>query len=437
MSEKSPLKATLTAKGLRNISRTETEPDFEFIVGDRRYGCPWFVAEFLSPKVSSLRSTDRTLKELRIETADKDKVFGDFVLLGGGWDVVVTEANSSFFVSICRELWNEELYSKVVAHFEEDLTISNVFDRLLSRESFCGRGFWFLPEIDFLASHFHELSKSVLNSLSVDQVHAILSNSCLRIRSEDELYGFIVSRLCEDFCFSSLLEFVRFEFVSVSSIEHFISSDIDSFTLLNRSVWTQICRRLILSVSPCSVNDRLAKSLGRMFRFSGSSSFEGIISHLTSQHGGNVHDRGIVHISGLHPYDTNSVYAPKNVADLTATDTYFCSRNEPNQMLIYDFQRLRITSTHYSVRSRHDAGVNCNHPKSWVIEVSDDGSDWFEIDRRENNNELNGRSLIHTFSVSTSKECRMIRLRQIGPTHYGEHYLQFSALEIFGSLHEP
>jgi hypothetical protein len=80
--------------------------------------------------------------------------------------------------------------------------------------------------------------------------------------------------------------------------------------------------------------------------------------------------------------------------------------------------------------------VNRRNLKSWVIEVSSDGSDWEAIDRYENNNELNDSSLIKTFSVSKSIECRFTRFDQIGLNYYGNHQLLFSALEIFGCLLE-
>jgi hypothetical protein len=178
-------------------------------------------------------------------------------------------------------------------------------------------------------------------------------------------------------------------------------------------------------------------NIRRTFVSTGKSAFEGIISYLTTQHDGNVHDLGIINISAHDPYSSSSCYSPKNVADLTATTTYFLSKNQPNQMLIYDFQKFRIKPTDYSIRSHHTQGVNGQHLKSWVIEVSLDGSNWEEIDRRENNNDLNGSSFIKTFSISKSIECRFIRLHQIGPNHYGNNHLLFSAFEIFGSLLEP
>jgi hypothetical protein len=73
----------------------------------------------------------------------------------------------------------------------------------------------------------------------------------------------------------------------------------------------------------------------------GKSSIESIISYLTSQHDGNIHDRGIVNISALESSNIDSSHHPKNIADLT-TNTIFFSKNQPNQMLIYNVQKMRI-----------------------------------------------------------------------------------------------
>jgi hypothetical protein len=236
ISNKSPLKATLTSKGLGNLPRAQTEQDFDLVVGNHHHRCPWFVAEFLSPKLCSHRSADPTFNEMRIETIDKDNLFCHFVSLGSGHDIIITEANYSFFVSICRELHNGELYFTLINRFEGNPTISNVFDRLSHRELLFDLNCSSVAEINFLASHFHELNDSLLSSLSVEMLHSILSNDLLQVKSEDDLYRLIIVRRCEDIHYSLLLECIRFEFLSVSSIEHFISSEINSFILLNRSI---------------------------------------------------------------------------------------------------------------------------------------------------------------------------------------------------------
>jgi hypothetical protein len=71
-----------------------------------------------------------------------------------------------------------------------------------------------------------------------------------------------------------------------------------------------------------------------------------------------------------------------------------------------------------------------------VIEGSIDGSNWIEIDRRDNNNELNGKNLSRQFTISHPDDFQMIRLRQTGKNHAENDYLTFSAFEIFGTLLE-
>jgi hypothetical protein len=61
-----------------------------------------------------------------------------------------------------------------------------------------------------------------------------------------------------------------------------------------------------------------------------------------------------------------------------------------------------IAPTHYAIHSYPSGGVGWSHPKSWVVEVINDRSkenSWVEIDRRENNQDLNGQELFKHFDV--------------------------------------
>jgi hypothetical protein len=153
---------------------------------------------------------------------------------------------------------------------------------------------------------------------------------------------------------------------------------------------------------------------------------------LTSKFGGNVHDRNVVTITANRAYDDNPHNAAKNVADL-GTNSYFCSANEANQSISFDFQNLTITPTHYSLRM-HSPDPNYCHLKNWVLEGSPDGDLWIELDRRENNNDLNSSYALKTFSVSRSDPVRVIRLRQIGPNHQNSNHMIFTSFEVFGSI---
>ena len=75
---------------------------------------------------------------------------------------------------------------------------------------------------------------------------------------------------------------------------------------------------------------------------------------------------------------------------------------------------------------------------SWVLEVSNDGSEgsWEVVDRRENNSDLNGEHLTRNFAVGTrpSGAFRFVRLRLTGKNHFGDDRLYICALELFGAL---
>jgi hypothetical protein len=95
---------------------------------------------------------------------------------------------------------------------------------------------------------------------------------------------------------------------------------------------------------------------------------------------------------------------------------------------------MKIMATQYSIRSRQRCRPGNIHPKSWVIEVSDDKSSWTSVDEEVGNGDLNGASYVKTFKVDTPKSGQYLRMRQTGPNHTGGHCLSFDEIELFGNL---
>jgi hypothetical protein len=58
------------------------------------------------------------------------------------------------------------------------------------------------------------------------------------------------------------------------------------------------------------------------------------------------------------------------------------------------------------------------------------------VDRRENNNQLNGMFRSGTFAVESGGDCRFIRLANVGRNHNGTDCLKMTVWEIFGTLVE-
>jgi hypothetical protein len=420
----------LSARGLKNVRRKEN--DFTFVVGSRRYPCPSFIAEFLSPRVHDLHLIDDTLSECKVEIEDPNEYFNDFLSLGSGNTIKVDESNQSVLLSICSELSNQELCEKILERTSNDITMSNVIDRVsFLSQMHCN----ILREIEFISSHFHEIDdlSTTLKSLTFSMIEEIIKNDSLKIKSEDSLYDFIVSQIETNWEYSMLLEYVRYEYLSTLKFNEFFDLISKSFEYMNHSIWMSLQSRLSLPVSPKTSNDRLLiePRRGQEFVPSSSSPLNGIIAHLTRRCGGNVHDHNIIAVSA----SSNDGHREKNVADLEV-DNCFISLNSVNQWLCYDFKAMTIKPTHYSIRSYCNGGPGDYNPKNWVIEGSQDGNSWIELDRQDNNNELNGRNLTRTFSISRSEEVRMIRIRQTGLNHAGDQYLMFSSFEIFGHLIE-
>jgi hypothetical protein len=156
---------------------------------------------------------------------------------------------------------------------------------------------------------------------------------------------------------------------------------------------------------------------------------------LTEKWGGNVHDKGVVEITGSkihHSHHGDLNYGPRVTADL-ASDSYFETDNRPDQWICFDFKTVRTEPTHYTIRT-HQYDPGYAHLKNWVVEGSDDAVSWTEIDRRENNSDINKAWDVKMFAVSRSGSFKMIRLRQTGLNHRHSHRLVLRAFEVFGSI---
>ena len=175
----------------------------------------------------------------------------------------------------------------------------------------------------------------------------------------------------------------------------------------------------------------------REFVYDDSRKLDGIIAYLTREFGGNVHDKGIVNVTGSSVEGNIHECLPSNVVDLETESYYLSSLHLPNAWICYDFKDLRVIPTSYSVRSYGACHLNL---KSWVIEVSNTGTEnsWTEIDSRENNNDLDSENATANFKIFhvPNESFRFFRLRQTGKNHAGFDSMMLTSLEIFGTLFE-
>ena len=161
---------------------------------------------------------------------------------------------------------------------------------------------------------------------------------------------------------------------------------------------------------------------------------DGVIAYLTRECGGNVHDKGIVNVRASSiAYNNYKDNHPKHAADL-GTDSRYESGDERNSWICYDLRNWRVIPKSYAVRS----GVEHygHHLRSWVFEVSQDGTFWTEVDRHDDSNDLNEKFITRNFEIShvPIESFRFLRLRQTGRNFSGQYYIRITALEIFGTL---
>ena len=442
----------LTWSGFNSVNWDRCDDEFEFVFGDDKKVCRVhsILAEFLSPKVARDRKCDGCCGFYKIKSSSSDlfDLFEDLVSsLRSGRAFRVEASNFSSLLRLSQELENKELLCLLMGMIDiESMTLE---EGLLVLESGIDLGIVSTDEFqklrESIASHFYEVKKEILENIKIETAELLLSSPSLKIEDEDSLYDFVRSRSENDLSFSSLFEFIYFEYLSKDRVEDFASFAKENLLEnISAGIWTRICCRLILEIQIDKKNPRdvkphvkEVKPPGKEFVYDESNPLNGVIAHLTRKCGGNVHDKGIVNVtssgfecSGREPKLAVNVLNP-------GTSTWFASKNEPDSWICYDFKDSRVSPTSYSVRS-YKTVPGSHHLKSWVFEASKDGAEWTVIDRRDNNDELNDKHVIRNFRISPtpSESFRFIRLRQTGKNHKGKDFLTLTALEIFGFFSE-
>lgn len=448
----------LTSRGLKNvISRDE---EFTFIFGEREMRLNNIFAEFLSPAVSHLHHFDPTIntihydfktKTLKSLTAD---LFTDEALLylkelSSGSTIEIDSTMATKIRQISIFLCNDELYSTINNIYPIEKNISNI-DIYLNEiqifseiENFPKRN-EITDLIEFISMNIESIDINKLLNFSKKILFMIISNEKLKFKKEDSFVDFIYKIFSNDADISdenepNIISF--FEKVDMSKLSK--NKFIEFLQKLNpneisTSLWENICNGFCSekqeNEEECEVN-----SNEKEFLYDGNQSnqFNGIISHLTKECGGNVHEKGIINITASSE-NNDTRRNPKHVVEFNDNkNKFFRSKNLENLWLSYDFKNRKVRPTSYSIRSKpYDYGDF--HPKNWVIEGSNTGNEWKILDSRQEITSLNGNNLASTFQIQEKLEknefYRFLRIKQTGLNASGSNYLGFSSLEYFGSI---
>jgi serine/threonine protein kinase len=159
--------------------------------------------------------------------------------------------------------------------------------------------------------------------------------------------------------------------------------------------------------------------------------FEGIFARWTADHGDNIAKLGIVVITG-NTFEKSRDAELLEIVNFQWTKCW-TSANTPNSWIQFDFGFRPLTVSHYTLKT-YPSARGYSHLKSWVLEGRAKNGNWVELDNRQDCHDLNGRSRVQMFQVPVPMECQILRIRQTGANHHGDHYLILTNVEFFGEI---
>ena len=432
----------LSNTNLNEVPFDKYEPDFTFIVNGKPYPTHRIVADILSPIIRQLHFSDETIDQYTINTDDNSEsedYFSDFLNLPNLRTVQIDSNRQKMYSKYFYILGNTDECFRVQPELLENLTPSNVVSVLKKFVKIDTKKSSRINEaVKFASAHFEELNKDEVASLDAGIIEKIVSNEDLKIDDEDSLLQFAMKMYESDRSFSFLFEHVLFTNVSEKCLESFIALfDIDDLT---SDIWRQICDRLFESKCDSkSDSQRYNKhEIVKEFNNSQGKEFQGIMRHLTDETGGNIHDNGTIEITSNPVY--SSSFAPRNCVDYEKTNYYMTKEEGNDAFICFDFKEKSVQLTDYSIKTC-DNEPGTYHLKNWVIEVSDDGIKWDEVDNHKNDSTMNKRYITCTFNIQTKTGFhRFVRLRQTGESWYnsGNHTcFLFHQIEFYGKIKIP
>lgn len=164
--------------------------------------------------------------------------------------------------------------------------------------------------------------------------------------------------------------------------------------------------------------------------------FQGIFKYLTDITGGNIHDNQTLCVSSNSI--CSSSYHPKNLLNFDQDNIYHSENIDNNAYIRFDFKEKSIQLFSYTIKS-YDCSNGNGALRSWVIEVSNDETNWQIVDQHSNDSTLNGSKIVATFNIQNRSNnfYRFIQLRRTGPNWHSSskyYYIYFYCFEIYGKL---
>ena len=412
--------------------------DFYFYVNDNLHFTNRFIADILSPKISNMHVTDPTKNYFCIKTTNEDDEddFDNLVSMILHGSVSISSQHIRFYFDVLKQLENTYALEKFFPFLygNEKISDSNVIDITLIKHAI---GLPIQKEIKYIARHFMEISKLMVEKkLDVSLLELILSSKDLSVVDENWLFSFIYDNYIsnpdkdneriENDIFS-LFEYVYFSNVSEINLKKFLQTiDLNN---LNQTLWNQLCERIIDGMKKECMRKKHYTKYTFNYDKTGEQRSPGIVSYFLSKN-----QRNKIFITASSQFSES--YKVENLIDYDSS-TIYGSLNRQDQWACFRFDDYSVKVKNYAIKSSSFWGENYEHPKSWVLEGSLDGNEWFELSSVNNCNDLNKKGVIQVFDVPNEKESKFIRIRQTGKNWKGNYCLNFESIEFYGDLLIP
>lgn len=449
----------LSAKGLINLSHQTDYLDFSFTINDLKYQCNSLLADFISPIVSHLHKSDPLFNNFQIKDISHPECFELFLKLMKGEKVKIEEDQAPTIENIAYQLGNTEIIDKLKIFHTQEPTISNIVTKLRFSHVEIDQQL-----IDFCAEHLVELKNDEIKTIDPIIFQRILSSQYLKIRSEDWLYKTITENWSD---FSYLLDYVRFENLSSEIICEFLHTFEPSE--ISGSVWSSLSKRILLSsrgydndgsnISSLSLfkanndncddngnyklnNERYIPKNLILLPYKEGEEYKGIFNYLTEISEGNPVLTKTIEVTSSIPYQSDHSisnifeYSPERLDDRINLNGFMSKVSKQNELFIkFDFKNMAVSLSNYVLRTG-----NCNFPKTWEIQGSNDDSNWETLSNVTDDEKLTKSyiSSMYNCESSNSRFYRYIKYVQHAnkeTNSFTQKSLSFSAIEFYGSLH--
>ena len=411
--------------------------DFTFIVNGEEFKTSRLISDLISPIISQIHLNDPTISTFTINTSQRGD-FSQILNLFNFRDNSISMNEVPFIAEVIEILGNDSIECQD-GNKNTEITCDNVFQYIKDHERY-GKFYSsrLSSEIDFISAHFYELCETQeeeFQQLTIETLSKIVSNDQIRLNSEDQLLKFINDLYRNDNKYSFLYENVLFENVSSETMKDFTAT-YDSRDM-SRETWLHLSKRLEKDIKDERTDNgqRYTQKSGKQFYASEQNKFNGIINYLREKSNGQIENE--INFNASSNSNNSENYKPKVVTQFENDNNYFYTDGEQNAWLCLEFREHRIIPTDYTIRSWNYSQNDC-HPRSWVIECSNDNSSWEIVDEEKDCSHLNGSKYVHTFKMNhpTNKEYKYIRMRITGPTwHSSTNYqLIINSFEIFGKI---